>query len=309
MSAMTLDECEKVFDAALSSTTESEFCLVIEPLFKEYEILSLEFGRGSIFWRARIIESAVYSNLSELDYPPPNLAKQGRLNDHGSPCFYISARKETALAEVGAKEGQLVQLAGFRIVNEFPLRLAVIGEYSNVQKNGYMHFAGKDPEMAITKILNSMPRQEAFKKIYIDKFFANVLADPNASENGYMFSRALSQAIYSRNSSVAIVFPSVKDRGGFNVAVKAKESDNSFHNVSCIVVELKKQRRFGIIEFDIVKSAERLDENWNFIWKEGNSSETIGIYNMSKEEYDAAMKDPHDRNNLLNMLSMHSKGT
>ena len=95
---MTLDECEEVFDKARSSATESEFGRAIEPLFKEYEILSLQFGRGSIFWRARLIVNDVYSNISELDYPPPECARQGRLNDNGAPCFYISARKETALA-------------------------------------------------------------------------------------------------------------------------------------------------------------------------------------------------------------------
>ena len=178
---MTLNDCESIFDQALSSTSELAFCRAIEPLFKQYAILSLEFGRGSVFWRARLIKTDVYPNICDLDYPPPEHAKIGRLNDIGAPCFYISARKETALAEIGVTEGQLVQLAGFRIKNESPIRLAVIGEYANVQKNGYMHFAGRDPDMTSAKILHAMPRQDALKKIYIDKFFASVLADPDAS--------------------------------------------------------------------------------------------------------------------------------
>jgi hypothetical protein len=307
MSTISLDDCEKIFAQALSSKSESEFCQAVEPLFKVYQVLSLEFGRGSIFWRARIIESAIYSNLSELDYPPPECVKRGRLNDAGTPCFYISARKETALAEVGATEGQLVQLAGFRFLNEAPVRLVVIGEYSNVQKNGYMHFAGRDPDMTIAKILNAMPRNEALTHIYIDKFFASVLADPDASANGYMFSRALAQTIYSRNSSDAIVFPSVKDRGGFNIGVKAEQSDKSFHNVCCIVVRMGKARQFGVIEFNLQRSAERLDEDWNFIWLDGSAPDVIGVYNMTKEEYDSVSHAPDDRNNLLNMTHLHSR--
>ena len=163
---MTLDECETIFDKALASTTEAEFCYLIEPLFTEYEILSLELGRGSIFWRARLILDGPYTSLSEMDYPPAEYAKVGRLNEIGTPCFYISAQMETALAEVEAKEGQRVQVAGFRILNEAPIFLAVIGEYSNVQKCGYMHFVGKDPDMTLSKILNSIPRQDALKKIY-----------------------------------------------------------------------------------------------------------------------------------------------
>ena len=303
---MTLDDCETFFDKAITTASESEFCDVIAPLFKEYEILSLEIGRGSIFWRARLIEKEIYPNISNLDYPPPERTRQGRLNDAGDPCFYIAVRKETALLEIGATEGQLVQLAGFRVKNEYPIRLAVIGEYANVQKNGYMHFSGRDPDMAISKILNSMPRHKALKKIYIDRFFASVLADADASSSGYIFSRALGQAIYSRIDAEAIVFPSVKDRGGFNVAVKAQPSDRSFHNVSCLVVRMGKVRRFGLTEFSIVKSAERLDEEWNFVWLEGAAPETIGMYNMSKEEFEAASRNPEDRNNLVNMLYVHA---
>ena len=51
-----------------------------------------------------------------------------------TPPVSTFARIETALAEVDAMEGQLVQLAGFRVKNESPIRLAVIGKYANVQK-------------------------------------------------------------------------------------------------------------------------------------------------------------------------------
>lgn len=299
---MNLDECEHVFDLALSSKSEASFSEAIEPLFKEYEILSLKFGRGSIFWRARIINSDIYENLDELDYPPGSLAKQGRLNDNSSPCFYIAAHKETALAEVEAKENQLVQLAGFRIKTEAPLHLAVIGEFANVHKSGYMHVLGKDPGMAISQILNSLPRQEALKKLYIDKFFASVLADPNASTHGYMFSRALGKSIYARNSAQGIIFPSVKDRGGVNIAVQAIPSDNSFENVCCLVVRTGKKRKFGMIDFSIEKSAERLDEDSNFVWRESGDPEVIGLYNMNQEEFELVSRDPADRNALLKML-------
>ncbi|WDH50930.1 RES family NAD+ phosphorylase [Pseudomonas chlororaphis] len=294
MDTLALDDCEALFNRALSCKTEAAFCHAIDPLFHEYEILSLALGRGSIFWRARVIEKDVYPNISDLDYPPANFAKQGRLNDKGIPCFYIAARKETAIAEVGATEGQLVQLAGFRIKSESPIRLVVIGEYANVQKNGYMHFAGSDPDMTIARTLNSMPHKEALKKIYIDNFFASVLADPNASENGYLFSRALGQAIYSRNNSQGIVFPSVKDRGGFNLAIQAAPSDESFHNVCCIVARSGKPRLFGLIDFSVVKSAERLDEDWNFIWQRENNSKSMGMYNLSKEEFGMLSQNPTD---------------
>ena len=201
-----------------------------------------------------------------MKYPPSHIARVGRLNDAGLPCFYVGARKETAIAEVDAKEGQLIQLAGFRVLDANSVRLALIGEYSNVQKVGYMHFAGTDPDMTLSKILNTMPRHEALRKIYIDKFFAHVLADPSAAEKNYLMSRALTQSIYAHNPVDGIVFPSVKDRGGFNIGIKPDPSDKCFHNVCCIVVRLGKQRRFGLLDFEAVKSAKMLDSDSNFVW-------------------------------------------
>lgn len=302
MSGMTLDECEDIFDRALSSASEAAFCYCVEPLFAEYEIISLELGRGSIFWRARIIGSEPFATLSELSYPPPEHAKTGRLNDCGLPCFYISACQETALAEVGAAYGQKVQLAGFRVLNECPVRLVVIGEYANVKKNGYMHFAGCDPDQTIARLMNEMPQEEALKRIYIDKFFAHVLSDPKAVQNGYRFSRALAEAVYARNPYDGIVFPSVKDRGGFNLGIKADASDRSFHNVCCLLVNVGKSRRFGVADFTIVKSAECLDAENKFIWRQSDLPGIVGIYGMNKEEFDAASQDQDDRNALLNML-------
>tara|TARA_R110000796_G_scaffold233571_1_gene352122 strand:- start:2007 stop:2738 length:732 start_codon:yes stop_codon:yes gene_type:complete len=237
-----------------------------------------------------------------MDYPPAELSRAGRLNDKGSPCFYISATKETALTEIDAKEGQLIQLAGFRVLNEETIRLAVIGEYANVKKNGYMHFAGQDPDMTISKMINSMPRQDALKKIYIDNFFASVLADPIASSSEYLYSRALGQAIYSRVSAGGIAFPSVKHRSGFNVSVNAEESDRAYQNVSCIVVKIGKPRKFGMIEFEIIQSAEQLDDDLNFVWMSSREPDVIGIYGMTKDEYETAAAGQNDRNGLLNMI-------
>lgn len=304
---MDLDDCDRIFDVARAAPDEASFCHVIEPLFRYYPILSIELGRGNIFWRARIIETEPYRNVDDLDYPPSTVAGLGRLNDRGTPCFYISSRRETALAEVQAAAGQRVQLAGFRIMHEAPLTLAAIGEYANVEKNGYMHFVGSDPGLSIARGLNAMPVREAQRLIYIDRFFAAVLADPDASNNGYRFSRALGAAIHARNAASGIVFPSVRDPGGFNLAIKAKDSDRSFHNVCCLIAEIGKRRQFGFLDHVFVKSAERLDDEGNFVWKPEEQFWHMGVYNMTKAEFDAASLTLDDPNALLSMLNIGAR--
>src|SRR5262249_22041597 len=83
--------------------------------------------------------------------------------------------------------------------------------------------------------------------------------------------------------------------------------DRCFHNVSCLVVEMGKPRRFGMIEFSTLKSAERIDDSGRFVWPENRAPETIGIYNLSKEEFEAASRGTDDKNRLLDMLHLHTK--
>ena len=94
----------------------------------------------------------------------------------------------------------------------------------------------------------------------------------------------------------------MKDRSRFNLGVNADESDRAYHNVSCIVVKIGKPRKFGMIEFEVIKSAEQLDGDLNFVWMPSGEPDVIGIYGMTKEEYETAAASQNERNGLLNMI-------
>ncbi len=303
---MNLDYCDKIFTKAMTSQSEPQFLFEIEPLWSNYEILSLGFGRGSIYWRARPIEDNIFKNVSDLKYPPKADTKLGRINEKGRPCFYTATTKETALAEIDAEDGQLIQLAGYRILLNSSLRLALVGEYSNVQKTGYISMTGTDPDRTISKILNGKNISDALRFIYIDKFFASVFADLDATKEDYIKSRALAGAIYSKVQVDGIAFPSVKDKGGFNIALKPEAYKEHLHNVACLVLKIKKRRSFGLIEYEVVKLAQKLNDNMDFCWMPKDSPYEMGVYGMTKEEYEFAMKSPHDKNNLMNATSFYS---
>ena len=285
---MELDQCESIFDRALASSSEAEFCYHITPLFDVYEILSFGLGRGNnTFWRARHIESAPWPRLRDLDYPPAEKSRVGRLNDAGSPCFYLASRVETALLEVEAIEGQLIQIAAFKIDQEEIVRLIVVGEYTYVHKAGYVRLTGVDPGGVVTRMLNEMRPEDAVATIYIDRFFASILSDPQARESGYMFSRALGAALHSRiRDADGIAFPSVRDPGGFNYAVLPDPSDRAFRNVACVIAKIGKHRRYRLIDHTLVGCAAALDEEHNFVWARPFRPNTMVMYNMTKQEYD-----------------------
>lgn len=302
---MDLDNCDLIFDSALLSKGEAEFCHRIDPLFSNYEIVSVGLGRANIFWRARNVEGDLWSNVCDLDYPPPEKARRGRVNDVGSPCFYVAKGIQTALLEIEAKEGQLIQVGGFRVLENEVLRLIVVGEYANVQKNGYMHFSGTDPGRTIQKILNQKDKK-ALSLLYVDKFLASVIGDPLARDSHYTFSRALGALLHSKVEADGILFPSVRDLGGFNLAVRPEPSDRVFHNVACVLVKVGKRRRFGVLDYEIVSSAIRIDDQLNFIWPNQYQSGQLNIYGLNKQEYDFAGRRAEDKDAMFELLSMHS---
>jgi hypothetical protein len=284
---VNLDQCEAIFDRALLSTSAAEFSHCITPLFDVYEVLSVSFGRGSTFWRARLIDGKPWPRLKDMDYPPPNKARAGRLNDAGAPCFYLSAKPETALLEIETQEWQQLQLAGFKIKPGEELRVILVGEYASVNKTGYPRITGVDPGGTIAKILNTMPPDDAIATLYIDRFFSHILNDPHARDSGYLLSRALGAILHSRiKDADGIAFPSVRDAGGSNFAILPGPSDRVFQSVTCALAKAGKNRRYGMVEFELVGCAERLDAQEHFVWMDPYQPMTLGMYGMTKDEFE-----------------------
>lgn len=285
---LTLDRCEELIDAALTATTRLDFQRAVLPLLEVYEILSFGIGRSSTHWRARIIENDRFDLLEQIDYPPAHLiTRPGRLNDIGDPYFYASSTAETAVAEVLPREGQLVQVAGFRLVPDGILRLICLGEYQSVYKRGYTTFNGTDPGNTVRKIIFQMSPEERQLHLLIDNFLAHVISDKKARDTNYLHSRALRDILLYRIDAHGITFPSARDLGGVNFAVKPAPSDDLYHNVCCMIVRVGKRRRFAPLEMDYVSVATGLTDNRKgFVWSSEKKPEHIVMYNMTKDEYE-----------------------
>lgn len=285
---LTLDQCGELIEAALASNTCEAFQRVVSTLVNEFGILSFGIGRNQTYWRARIVEKERYDQLEELDYPPANLIKRpGRLNDTQAPCFYISSTLETTIAEVQPEPGQLVQVAGFRIVPDKILQLIFLGEYYNVEKRGFTSYSGQDPGNTVRNLLDQHPFEERRVHLLIDNFFAHVISDKEASRNNYLHSRALRDLLLAKVSAHGIAFPSARDLGGVNFGVLPEPSDELFHNVCCLVMKIGKQRRFASHDLEFVGVVGGLtDDRKGFLWESDPKPTKIVMYNMTQQEYE-----------------------
>lgn len=55
-----------------------------------------------------------------------------------------------------------------------------------------------------------------------------------------------------------------------------------FDNVICLTLEVKKIKKWGIYDHQVLSAAEGIDENGNFIWTDGTDFSSIPIYNFTE---------------------------
>jgi hypothetical protein len=289
---MTFDECDYQFEVVRAASSLSEACFALEPLFNAYKVVNIELARGNtIFWRARIAKSYPWASIKEMGCPPAIQVDAGRLNDQHSPCFYSATRDSTALAEIGVKAGDFIQLAGFRPMVETPIRVAVIGELYHTYKTGYLRVTGSDPGLSLNRYINELGKEEGERILYIDAFLASLLADINARKINYILSRAIGSMIY-RNAAVdGIFFPSVRDSFGMNLALKSGSFNLKVLPVCCIHARINKLRSFGFIDYEVLQEAEQISDEGELVWLKPLDKSIRRFFNLSKKEYDLALAE------------------
>lgn len=291
-SPLLLRDCGAAFDRVLAANTVKTARNALNDVLRGFPEVSIGFGRSKVYWRAQKSDPNGFVNSSRMWCPPPELAKTGRLNDEGRPTLYLASQIETALCEVDAKEGDYVHLVGFRVLSDQELRIAAIGELMHVRS------VGIDPGQTFARMLNGYEHEVALSIVSIDAFLANVLSDPNARSNGYLLTRTLWSLVLNRTNSMGLFYPSVKNHLGLNLAIQAAAARRVLHEVSSMVLHVKRELRFGYFDFDIVRTANGVDKNEMYTWREPENPKQFVLYGMCKEEYEQAQDG---QNSLLDL--------
>lgn len=303
---MNLDECDRIFALVHRASSSPEVCHALQPLFDHYEVLNIELNRGAVFWRARFAENSPWGAVAEMGYPRAKSAKPGRLNDENTPCLYAATRAETGLQEIRAKENDLVQLIGFRAKLETPIRIAVIGELLHVHKTGYLRLTGNDPGKSMSRYLNNQGAERGRRLLYIDAFLSHLLAEAEETNSGYVRSRAVASMVYRNADIDGIMFPSVRDALGMNIALQPTPADSKVHPVCCLHVRVTRVRAFGFIEYEVIAEAERITTDGMFVWAKPLPPPRRRFFNLSKEEYEVATRNANDLSVFMKVMSVYS---
>ncbi len=235
-------------------------------LLQFYDVLNFDLGYEHLVWRGRKWEDEIgFSNVKELSFPPNDKTKAGRLNEPLNPMFYASFMQPTALTEIGAKDGDFIQIVGSKIAKK--ILGCIVGEYENIYRTGSASLIGTSSSNHIKSLFNKLEPKALNSFIYMDSFLSSILKDENAKDNEYLHSRILSKLLIgSVDNLKAIFYPSVALGNSMNMALDPRfVSESLVANVHC-VLKINKRYDYGIYDYEIIKISKGEDRLGNLLW-------------------------------------------
>ncbi|EER3651979.1 RES family NAD+ phosphorylase [Escherichia coli] len=238
---------------------------------KSFGGLNFSFGYDRPIIRARRCSNADgYGNISQLLSPPPELTTIGRMNDEGKPMLYASYHIGTALAEINAKDGDIVQIIQLELPKNAHsgIRCLAIGEIYNA----YHGITTISPILSdeVRKLITRLGAKDIhglMSFLYMDALSAELLNDVLASKNNYIYSRTLSRLLLEKHKDIdGIVFPSAKIKGTSNITLRPESILNKTEIVSNMVIRISKIYPYGICDFKVLKRAKGHKLDGDVIW-------------------------------------------
>jgi hypothetical protein len=208
-----------------------------------------EEASSNNFYRVRKLENEKsFNTIKDLKYPDPDLKHQDRMNNTSFRILYTSLHEFTAMAESRIDDhfiGKKFQLTRFFL--DKPLNIYRLGIFSEIYFN-----TPRDSDFAHKKTEKLLGHGNHDKTIQgysaLEVAMANILYD--REEDYHILSSILADAIFSTNTSIeAIMYPSMQNRYGINVAFNKEKADSLKISYSTVnkVTEVHKNGFFGYL--------------------------------------------------------------
>lgn len=190
----------------------------IERLVQVHPTMNVDWSGDWRYRRARQLDPGQKpETVDELIWRKGAPAALGRANPEGFQVLYLADRQDTGLREVRVEDSFAV-VAVFRIQEGRSVRIAPIGELTYVHRTGRGPFAG-DHSHRLTGMLNACPAEQARSMLITDAFLLDCLV----GHDDYEISSHVVLSIFQKMPTLtAVAYPSVRQFGGINFAVRTK---------------------------------------------------------------------------------------
>jgi hypothetical protein len=177
------------------------------------------------FYRVRKTESDTpYKTVKDLKYPDPDVRHEDRMNNTSFRVLYTSLHEFTALAETRIDKnfiGKRFQLTKFSL--DKPLKTYRLGMFSELYLNN-----PRDSEAVRERARDFLGSGDHDRTIQgysaLEVAMSNILYDKE--KDYHILSSILADAIFSTGTNIeAIMYPSMQNRYGINVALNKESAD------------------------------------------------------------------------------------
>lgn len=237
----------------LSTRDHHSLYLELRDFLQDYYTLGIPAEPIHVWHRARIIgKSGVLSNLNQMIYPENGSPDYGRAQLPNSKVLYASWNQIVAFDEIGAKKGDLVQSIVFRLIPGKHVIDHAIGEYMSYYQRGRSSIGAKALENTIADLSIREPIQ--FQRFaYIDSVIASFFRKVVIHSYEYKLSAIYSELMHKSGST--LIYPSVKNAMGRNIAIPATTFDENYEVLSTDVFEIAESFGYGFYQAKLLQSS------------------------------------------------------
>jgi hypothetical protein len=224
----------EIEDSALNGASLTELHARLGPLLIGYPTATMRIS-GPIY-RGRKLKGSIFSNISDLWYPPDGVVSQGRVNEVGKPIFYCSDHHFTVTREMAPHVGDTIAILQCELKEKSGLpEVFCIGNAKGILRHGTDAFGKK---VAPSVDLRKFPQRMREHSALIDGFFSRVFKSTGSSY--FNLTNAISQQYLGSFWIDGLAYPSVQPGGSMNMALKTAAVDRLYTPKSVFLTKTEK---------------------------------------------------------------------
>ncbi len=248
---------QKLSKPTLEQMQDSEIKTELMRMMNDSEILPWKLNAHS--FRIREARNGhLETNLSGLVAKPPPHNKYGRCNTKENSVYYAALNIDTALLESNAEEGKLYQVLELSPKKDIQLDTVIIGWLDYFRRHNapppLLTSLRNNQAEAVMKLIEKKVPEEATKQVLFDAFIADQFRKivQNNKNEGYRVTALYSSFILEKKRFEQILYPSVANFGGWNVAIRPDLVTECLEISSVHLIRVDKVLGYGMYDCSVV---------------------------------------------------------
>lgn len=205
-------------------------------------------------------EGNLETNLSGLVAKEPPHEWYGRCNTKENSAYYAALDIETALLESNAEEGNLYQVLELSPKNNIHLNTVIAGWLDYYRRHNstppLLTALHNNQAEAARELIEKTAPEDATKQIVFDAFIADQFRKIVSKKEEYRTTALYSSLLLESGKFEQILYPSVANFGGWNVAIRPDLVTERLEVSSVYLIQVDKDLGYGMYDCTVVGRGE-----------------------------------------------------